>query len=119
MAKSKKNSVSSIRKSKRKVKDEYYREYLPTFFDTKIEDFNIKSRSINWGMGLEHEVQFFHINNKKSKIPFFDINASNIIFDSQESTCFLTKDPSGKGPCCKMKKTCYHNHEDARELFRK
>ena len=72
MAKSKKNSVSSMRKSKRKVKDEYYREYLPTFFDTKVEDFNIKSRSINWGMGLEHEVQFFHINNKKSKVPFFD-----------------------------------------------
>jgi hypothetical protein len=119
MAKSKKNSVSSMRKSKRKVKDEYYREYLPTFFDTKVEDFNIKSRSINWGMGLEHEVQFFHINNKKSKVPFFDINASNIIFDSQESTCFLTKNTSQKGPCCKMTKKCYHNQEDAKELFRK
>ena len=115
MAKSKKNNITSIRKSKRKVKDEYYREYLPTFFDSKLENFNTKSRSINWGMGLEHEVQLFHINNKKSKNPFFDINKSNIIFDSQESTCFLTRDNDEKGPCCKMRRNICYNKDPAVE----
>ena len=56
MPRSKKNSVNSLRKSKRKVKDEYYREYLPTFFDSKLDDFNTKSRPMDWGVGLEHEV---------------------------------------------------------------
>jgi hypothetical protein len=119
MPKSKKNSVNSLRRSKRRVNNEYYREYLPTYFDTKLDNFNTKSRSINWGMGLEHEVQFFHISDKKSKETHYDINKSNIIFDSQESTCFLTKNTGDKGSCCKMRKTCYHNLEDSKDIYRK
>ena len=98
---SKKNSIRSIRKSKRRVRDDYYREYFPAFYFTKMDNLNIKSRGINWGMGLEHEVQLFHVNNKNHSKPKFDIDSSNIIFDSQESTCFLTRDTSKNGACCK------------------
>ena len=37
---------------------------------------------MNWGMGLEHEVQFFHINQNETGA--VDLSKSNIIFDSQE-----------------------------------
>ena len=121
MARSKRNNINSIRKSKKKVKDEYYRSYLPTFFDKKsvLKQLNIKSRTINWGMGLEHEVQFFHININNSTGRIDDITRSNIIFDSQESTCFLTRDTSEKGSCCKMLKgKCYHQDKDAKKYFK-
>ena len=53
-------------------------------------------------MGLEHEVQLFHINQKETGAA--DLSKSNIIFDSQESTCFLTRDTQEYGPCCKMRR---------------
>ena len=114
---SKKNSIRSIRKSKKRVKEDFYREYFPAFFFTQLDNVNTKSRGINWGMGLEHEVQLFHVNNKNDSKPKFDIDSANIIFDSQESTCFLTRDTSEKGPCCKLTRKCYHEHDSVREIY--
>ena len=109
MAPSTRKNNSTIRRTKKKVKDEYYRRYLPTFFDRKnyIKGVDVSSRSMNWGMGLEHEVQLFHINQKETGAA--DLSKSNIIFDSQESTCFLIRDEDEGGACCKMRKRkCYH-----------
>lgn len=114
----KKNNNPS-RKSKKKVQSYYYTDYLPTFFDSKkyLKGLNVSSRPINWGMGLEHEVQFFHIN--KSETGSADLSKSNIIFDSQESTCFLTRDTKETGPCCKMRKKCYHKNNLTRKHYSK
>lgn len=113
---SKKNTNS--RSTKKKIKEQYERTYLPTFFDRKnyLKEIDVSSRSMNWGMGLEHEVQFFHIN--PSETGGADLSKSNIIFDAQESTCYLTKDTTEKGSCCKMrKKVCYHKHPKTKNLF--
>ena len=111
----KKNSQSG--RTKKKVQDEYYRGYLPNFFDrrTFLKDIDVSSRPMNWGMGLEHEVQFFHIN--KSETGGADLSKSNIIFDSQESTCFLTRDTSKKGVCCKVREKCYHNEKSTKKHY--
>ena len=95
--------------------------YLPSKSDTVDEQIR-KSESISvlkdqlvkkqldfkWGIGLEHEMQLFH----KSKT-FFDnkndrqqMNYGNILFDSQESTCYLTGDMDPQGACCKTKASC-------------
>ena len=69
---------------------------------------------MNWGLGIEHEMQLFHKN--KNKL---------IMFDAQEATCFVSKnDGQDKeyfinettddiihnmhaSPCCKNMKQCY------------
>ena len=112
----KNNSLS--RRTKKKVQDGYYRNYLPSFFDRKnyIKGVDVSSRSMNWGMGLEHEVQLFHINQKETGGA--DLSKSNIIFDSQESTCFLTRDKQDNGPCCKMrKKKCYNKDPQTKKQY--
>ena len=114
---SRKNNSTS-RRTKKKVQDQYYRRYLPTFFDRKnyIKGIDVASRSMNWGMGLEHEVQLFHINQKETGAA--DLSKSNIIFDSQESTCFLTRDTQEYGPCCKMrKKLCYNKDPKTKNQY--
>jgi len=62
-----------------------------------------KTLNYKWGLGLEHEMQLFH---KKSvfKNNIDDVNYGNIIFDSQESSCYLTGDIDEQGSCCKLKK---------------
>lgn len=58
-------------------------------------------REYTWGLGVEHEMQVFHIP-KSGPID------GNIMFDSQESTCYLTGDKSEEGSCCKTKGSeCY------------
>ena len=55
-------------------------------------DIDVSDRTIYWGLGIEHEMQLFH----KSPTGMKD---SNILFDSQESTCFLIGDEQA---CCKL-----------------
>lgn len=54
------------------------------------------SRQYNWGLGIEHEMQLFHV-------PKSGWEDANIAFDSQESTCFLTGDMEDTGSCCKFR----------------
>jgi hypothetical protein len=54
-------------------------------------------REYRWGLGVEHEMQIFHI-------PKSGMIDANIMFDSQESTCWLTGDKSEEGACCKTRK---------------
>ena len=63
---------------------------------TKNIDFNdidVSDRTIYWGLGVEHEMQLFH---KASS----GMKNTNIMFNSQESTCFLTNEHDS---CCKTK----------------
>ena len=71
-----------------------------------IKDEFIKSKlDIKWGVGLEHEMQIFHksdeyknyMNNKSS------IDYGDILFDAQESTCYLT---NHEDICCFKRETC-------------
>ena len=118
MAPRTKRNNSTSRRTKKKVQDGYYRNYLPSFFDRKnyIKGVDVSSRPMNWGMGLEHEVQLFHINQKETGGA--DLSKSNIIFDSQESTCFLTRDKQDNGACCKMrKKKCYNKDPQTKKQY--
>ncbi len=76
-------------------KKNLYGNYIPNFYEKNREDkiFKPDSRPISWGLGLEHEMQLFHQSKK-----------NNIIFDSQESTCFLLNESIKSGVCCKTKK---------------
>ncbi len=73
---------------------------------------------LQWGLGVEHEMQIFH----KGKGGWEN---SNIIFDSQESTCFVTGDDKDKaGACCKLGpgNQCYYHPKSAmlrKEIFKK
>ena len=60
---------------------------------------NIQPREYSWGLGVEHEMQIFHV-------PPAGMGEANILFDSQEATCYLTGDSNEEGACCKMKKKC-------------
>lgn len=70
---------------------------------------NASSRQLQWGLGVEHEMQLFHAG-KPTKGPEGFDNA-NIIFDSQESTCFITGDNHKQGACCKLNPggSCYYH----------
>ena len=54
-------------------------------------DIDVSDRTIYWGLGIEHEMQLFH----KS---ISGMKNTNILFNSQESTCFLTNENES---CCK------------------
>ena len=56
-------------------------------------DIDVSDRTPYWGLGIEHEMQLFHKSRSGMK-------NTNILFDSQESTCFLSKDPQS---CCKSR----------------
>jgi len=64
-----------------------------------------QSREYSWGLGIEHEMQLFHV----PKSGFVD---ANILFDSQESTCYLTGDKSDEGACCKSRDKCFKSYDD-------
>jgi hypothetical protein len=64
-----------------------------------------EQREYSWGLGVEHEMQIFHI----PKSGFVD---ANILFDSQESTCYLTGDKSEDGACCKTRDKCFKSPGD-------
>lgn len=51
---------------------------------------------INWGLGVEHEMHIFH----KGK---GGMKNTNIVFDSQESSCFLTGEKDPQGSCKKSR----------------
>jgi len=67
----------------------------PRFGD--FAEINVEDRTVYWGLGIEHEMQLFHknINGMKN---------TNIMFDSQESTCVLTNEKDPAGACCKLTK---------------
>lgn len=56
-----------------------------------------QSNNYAWGLGVEHEMQLFHV-------PQSGMKNANILFDSQESTCFLTGDHEESGSCTKLRK---------------
>lgn len=66
--------------------------------------------NLQWGLGVEHEMQIFHLG-KPVKMPSLmahkkqstlDYEQANILFDSQESTCFISGDGHESGACCKL-----------------
>lgn len=61
-----------------------------------IEKFEQSKEPINWGLGVEHEMHLFH----KGK---GGMKNTNILFDSQENSCFLTGEKDPQGSCKKMK----------------
>jgi hypothetical protein len=103
-----------------KVIDDIYDSYISYYYDRgyKGKDLDITSNSMNWGLGVEHEAQLFHI----SKNNMDSIKNTNILFDSQESTCFLTHDKEDTGSCCKSilpKKTgCYYDNPTFKKLMK-
>jgi hypothetical protein len=70
-------------------------------------DIDVRDRTPYWGLGIEHEMQLFH----KAQS---GMQNTNILFDSQESTCFMTNEESS---CCKMKKNnkCDNFTEEAKK----
>ena len=91
-------------------KKNLYGNYIPNFYEKNREDkiFKPDSRPISWGLGLEHEMQLFHQSKK-----------NNIIFDSQESTCFLLNESIKSGVCCKTKKICYNKDPNSKKYYKK
>ena len=62
-----------------------------------FHDIDVSDRTPYWGLGIEHEMQLFH------KSPS-GMKNTNILFDSQESACFLTNEKDESGSCCKNRK---------------
>ena len=56
-------------------------------------DIDVSDRTPYWGLGIEHEMQLFHKSRNGMK-------NTNILFNSQESTCFMTNEGSS---CCDKK----------------
>lgn len=69
-----------------------------------------KDVTLLWGLGVEHEMQIFHLGKQVKMEPLMahkrqsDLNyeSANILFDSQESTCFISGDDHPNGACCKL-----------------
>ena len=69
-----------------------------------------KDVSLLWGLGVEHEMQIFHLGKQVKMHPLqahkkqatLNYEAANILFDSQESTCFISGDMHKSGACCKL-----------------
>ena len=124
--KSRKNSNGIKKNSKKKeIVGDYYDRYIKRYFgDVRIDNKRLdtkskKSKSFEWGIGAEHEMHLFHITKDSEN---GDITKSNILFDSQESTCFLLSSKQNKEEsqhCCKGLKTgsCYHQHMAWKELL--
>jgi len=74
--------------------------------DIDFEDIKISDRTIYWGLGIEHEMQLFH----KAKS---GMKNTNIIYNSQESTCYLTNEHDS---CCKPNiKPCNNFTDDIKK----
>lgn len=75
-----------------------------------FSNIDTKDVSLLWGLGVEHEMQIFHLGKSVKMNPLLahkrqaDLNyeAANILFDSQESTCFISGDDHPSGACCKL-----------------
>lgn len=93
--KNKKNKELDMSKKKKKINNVLYK---PVPFKTLEND--SQPREYNWGLGVEHEMQLFHV-------PKSGMKNSNIVFDAQESTCFLTGDKEEAGACTKLRKPGY------------
>ena len=65
-------------------------------------DIDVSDRTPYWGLGVEHEMQLFH----KARS---GMQNTNIMFDSQESTCFLIND---KESCCKSRVEMFGKCDD-------
>jgi hypothetical protein len=69
-----------------------------------------KDVSLLWGLGVEHEMQIFHLGKQVKMHPLqahkkqasLNYESANILFDSQESTCFISGDMHKSGACCKL-----------------
>ena len=102
-----KNKKKTIGKTKKKIQKEKNMKYELELSNLpppgpleKIRNMNKNKKPsdkfknveepMNWGLGVEHEMHIFH----KGK---GGMKNTNIVFDSQESSCFLTgeKDPKG------------------------
>ena len=115
--KSKKNpKVGRNHTRRRKTIDNLYSDYIVKKYDDayKVNKLDTSTGGINWGLGVEHEAQLFHI----SKNEPYSFKNTNILFDSQESTCYLTHDKTEKGSCCKSIKNCYYSHPMVRKLMK-
>lgn len=118
------NENNRSKKTKKKPVEDLYENYITRYFGESYKDKDLKIKmkkykNYMWGVGAEHEMHLFHISKDR------DIAKSNILFDSQESTCLLThkkgKKESSTGACCKvLKNMCYHQHPDIKnKLFDK
>ena len=75
-------------------------------------DIDVSDRTPYWGIGIEHEMQLFH------KSPS-GMKNTNIIFDSQESSCFLTNEKNESGSCCKTRQSMFGQCDDFSEDAKK
>lgn len=113
-------------KKKKEIVYDYYDDYLTRYFGESYKDekLDIKPRKYqdySWGLGVEHEMHLFHISKKSNSL---DISESNILFDSQEATCYLTHQPGDKkdekGACCKLlRDICYNEHPEIAKIMPK
>jgi len=92
----KRNKAQDSGEDKKKKKKHSDVEVSNVAFSALKEE--AKPREYVWGLGIEHEMQLFHI-------PKSGMKNANILFDSQESTCFLTGDHDESGSCTKLRKT--------------
>ena len=77
-----------------------------------FHDIDVSDRTPYWGLGIEHEMQLFH------KSPS-GMKNTNIIFDSQESACFLTNEKNPLGSCCKTRESMFGKCDDFSEDAKK
>ena len=78
------------------IKDSMKDAMCNTKKDIDFVDIDVSDKTTYWGLGIEHEMQLFH---KASS----GMKNTNIMFNSQESTCFLTNEEDS---CCKTKVKC-------------
>jgi hypothetical protein len=77
-----------------------------------FDDIDVSDRTPYWGLGVEHEMQLFH----KARN---GMQNTNIMFDSQESTCFLTNEKNPLGSCCKTRVEMFGKCDDFSEDAKK
>ena len=77
-----------------------------------FHDIDVSDRTPYWGIGIEHEMQLFHKARSGMK-------NTNIIFDSQESSCFLTNEKNESGSCCKTRNNMFGQCDDFSEDAKK
>ena len=92
--KKKKRSISKILITNNYKNDLMKNAICKSNKNVDFVDIDVSDRTIYWGLGVEHEMQLFHKSSSGMK-------NSNIMFNSQESTCFLTNEHES---CCKGSK---------------
>ena len=91
------------------IKDSMKDAICKTKRDIDFADIDVLDRTTYWGLGIEHEMQLFH---KASS----GMKNTNIMFNSQESTCFLTNEHDS---CCKTKIKCNDFTKEASKYKKK